>query len=151
MQVVNQEPLPPHRLQPKTPRDIETICLKCLQKKPEQRYKSAEALAEDLDLFLAGSPIKARPIGLAERAVKWARPFPVVPAASAVIVALCIGAGWAFYQGMDLSLAVVGLAISVSIVGFGFSIWQGTRAQLQRRRAEEQRQQAQAARNEADD
>jgi WD40 repeat protein/tRNA A-37 threonylcarbamoyl transferase component Bud32 len=149
MQVVGEEPLPPHRLQPKVPRDIETICLKCLQKKPEQRYKSAEELAEDLDRFLAGSPIKARPQGIVERVLKAARRHPAVPAVSAVALLLGGGVIWALSQ-QEADIKLTAMLIGVTVVLFGFSAWQGIRAQLQRRRAEEQRQQAQAARTEAE-
>jgi serine/threonine-protein kinase len=83
-QVQEQEPVPPRRLQPKTPLDLDTICLKCLQKEPVRRYGSAAALAEDLRRFLAGETIKARSPGLVERAIRLARRRPKV----ALIVAL---------------------------------------------------------------
>ncbi len=77
-QVQSQEPVPPRLLVPLVPRDLNTICLKCLEKKPTGRYATAEALAEDLRRFLAGEPIIARPVSRSERAWKWTRRRPAL-------------------------------------------------------------------------
>jgi eukaryotic-like serine/threonine-protein kinase len=71
--VVHNDPPAPRSLQPGIPRDLETICLKCLQKDPTKRFASALALAEDLQRFMRGEPIHARPVGWLESLVKWAR------------------------------------------------------------------------------
>jgi hypothetical protein len=76
--VLNDEPTPPSRLGVIVPRDLETICLKCLSKEPARRYASAEDLADDLRRFQAGEPVKARPVEAVERAVKWVKRRPAL-------------------------------------------------------------------------
>ena len=93
-QVLSQEPVPPSRLNPRVPRDLETVCLKCLQKDPQRRYTSAAALAEDLQRYLLGQVVTARPVSPLERAVKWVRRNKWVAGLSAAAVfALLAGSG----------------------------------------------------------
>jgi WD40 repeat protein len=84
IQVVQKEPVRPGAVNPRVDRDLETICLKCLSKEPERRYGSAEAMAEDLERWMAGEPIRARRIGVIERLLKWARRRPSAAALVAV-------------------------------------------------------------------
>jgi tetratricopeptide (TPR) repeat protein len=94
-QVIDADPVPPTRLQPRVPRDLETICLKCLVKERSKRYISAGDLADDLHRFLADEPIRARPVSWSERGAKWARRHPAAAALFAVVLvsltALSIG------------------------------------------------------------
>jgi WD40 repeat protein/predicted Ser/Thr protein kinase len=91
-QVLTQEPVPPCRRRQNVPRDLETICLKCLHKEPRKRYASALELAEDLRRFTAGEPIRARPVSSWEKVVKWARRRPAVASLTAALVLLSITA-----------------------------------------------------------
>jgi WD40 repeat protein len=107
-QVRNRDPEPLRRLQPTVPRDLETICLKCLHKEPERRYASAEALAEDLRRWRAGEPIEARPVGGVERALLWARRKPAL--AGLVATAAVLGA------------AVVAFVVVIAIREHGYNL-----------------------------
>jgi uncharacterized protein (DUF433 family) len=90
LQVLDQEPVPVRQVNPQVPRDLETICLKCLRKEPGQRYASATALADDLRRFQAGESIKARPPGVVEKGNRWLRGHPLLA------VAYVLAAGGAF-------------------------------------------------------
>jgi hypothetical protein len=85
-QVLHDEPVPVRRLQPTVPRDLETICLRCLHKQAQRRYSTAAALAEDLRRFQANEPILARPVGQLERVWKWVRRRPAVAALTAAVL-----------------------------------------------------------------
>jgi tetratricopeptide (TPR) repeat protein/tRNA A-37 threonylcarbamoyl transferase component Bud32 len=93
MQMIREEePLSPRRLQRAVPRDLETICLKCLHKQPARRYSGAQALAADLDRFLHGEPIRARPMTARERIWMWCRRRPAhAVLAAALLLAVCGG------------------------------------------------------------
>ncbi|HEV3203940.1 MAG TPA: protein kinase, partial [Gemmataceae bacterium] len=86
LQVRSQEPVAPSRLQPKVPRDLETICVKAMAKSPDRRYGTADELANDLRRFLDGKPILARPVSQVEKLWRWGRRNPMVAALSATIL-----------------------------------------------------------------
>src|SRR5216117_459051 len=89
-QLLNTEPVSPRLLNSSVPPDLETICVKCLQKEPSRRYQSAQELAEELDRFLRDEPIHARPITRAERTWRWCRRNPVVAGLGAALVLLLL-------------------------------------------------------------
>lgn len=95
MMLLRDEPVPPSRLRMKVPQDIETICLKCLEKDIEKRYETAEALAEDLERYTRGEPISARPISKTERVVRWCKRNPKIalPTGIAASLALALAVG----------------------------------------------------------
>jgi WD40 repeat protein len=101
-QVQTSEPVPPQRLNPGTPTDLQTICLKCLQKEPSRRYLSAQELADDLGRFLENKPIQARPVSLMERCWLWCGRRPVLAAmAGALVGAVVLGVAgitWQWHQ-----------------------------------------------------
>jgi WD40 repeat protein/serine/threonine protein kinase len=103
LQVLHDDPVPPKRLHPLVPRDLETICLKCLSKQPVNRYPSTAALADDLSRFLNGEPIEARPLSAWGRGVKWARRHPAL----AVLLAMTVTATVALVTVLSVAYARV--------------------------------------------
>jgi serine/threonine-protein kinase len=99
--VLEEEPAPPRQFAPDVPVDLEAICLKCLEKEPAKRYATAAELADDLDLFLRGEPVEARPPGLLRRVTQWARRKPFLAVMYSAVVA--------FYLLYLLTTAVLGL------------------------------------------
>ncbi len=98
-QTLEQEPVPPRQLNATIPRDLETICLKCLRPERHRRYVSAEALAQDLQRFLNGETTAARPVGHLERCWRWVRRNPTraaLVAATAVAILTLIAGAWGF-------------------------------------------------------
>jgi WD40 repeat protein len=107
LQVLQRDPEPPRKVDPRIDRDLETICLKCLDKDARRRYDSAAALADDLQRFLDGEPIRARPVGRAERLAKWARRQPAVAALLSVsaLALLSLTVGGIFFAARLSSAA----------------------------------------------
>jgi WD40 repeat protein/tRNA A-37 threonylcarbamoyl transferase component Bud32 len=127
VQVLMDEPVPVRRLQPKVPRDLETICHKCLEKEPKKRYATALDLAEDLRRFREGAPVVARPVGVVGRAAKWARRRPAVAGLLALVV--LVGA----------------LGLGGILWAYGEAVWQRNLARDEASRADVQAEEARQA------
>jgi tetratricopeptide (TPR) repeat protein len=102
--VLEEEPSPPRRLRGNIPRDLETICLKAMAKRPADRYPTAAALADDLRRFVQGRPVKARPLGVVGRVRRWCGRNPVPAALGALLAVALLGVGWQWHRA-EASLA----------------------------------------------
>src|SRR5262249_27523983 len=146
LQVREREPARPGGMNGRVDRDLETVCLKCLRKEPGQRYASAEALADDLERWLAGEPIHARPIGRPTRLWRWCRRNPPLAARSGLAAAALI-------------VTVIGLSVSTGLIWVkkkeadsarADAEWQGEIARGQTAKAEARKAEAEKAKDEAE-
>jgi hypothetical protein len=104
LQVLEDDPRPPRQLNDKAPRDLEVICLKCLAKAPAQRYPSAKELADDLDRYLGGEPIRARPAGRLRRLARWGARHPLT---ASLFLAVTLGSAFGLAHLSRLSAELV--------------------------------------------
>ncbi|HLJ97940.1 MAG TPA: serine/threonine-protein kinase, partial [Gemmataceae bacterium] len=141
LQVLEREPERPRVLNPRTDHDLETICLKCLEKEPHNRYGSAEAVAEDLERWLASEPIHARRTAAWERGLKWMQRRPAIAALTSLLaVSGVLGAGGVIWQWREAEAARQEALAKASAEEQA-----KTEAQQAQEAEERQRQQAQAA------
>lgn len=108
-EVSNRDPIPPSKINPSVPRDLETICLKCLKKNPESRYSSMAMVEQELAAFLEGRPILARPAGLFEHGWKWVRRQPLV--AALIFMVIIVG-----ITGFSSTLFQLGVARNANVI-----------------------------------
>ena len=136
-QVIAEEPAPPARLNSRVPRDLETICLKCLQKEPRRRYSSAGELGEDIGRFLRNEPIKARPVCSVERAGKWMRRHPARAVSlfgGLTISAVMLVGGWWVFTERSLATHEIEEDLRIAKQALRRSDWGEARSALERAR-----------------
>ncbi len=136
LQVVNNEPVSLRQLQPKTPRDLQTICLKCLQKEPSKRYRTAAELGDDLRRYLNNEPIQAHPVGRVEKLWRWCRKHPAAAGLAAGIAALLL-------IGAVIAASVANWAVEKNTQATA----KDKQAQEEKKRADEQTKLVQTERN----
>jgi WD40 repeat protein/tRNA A-37 threonylcarbamoyl transferase component Bud32 len=143
LQVLHHEPPRPRSLDRKVNRELETICLKCLEKEPARRYVSAQALAEDLERWLRGEPIRARRSGLVVRGVKWLRrhPAPLLLVGLGVLLAFCVLSSlffaWAASRQQQLAVMAREEALLAEMMARQMAEEARHRSEVQRERADE--------------
>ena len=118
-QVLHEEPRAPRKIKKSVPRDLETICLKAMSKEPARRYQTAHEMAEDLQRFLAGKPIVARPVGRVEKAWRWSRRNPLLAALGTTAAALCVVVGALLFQSGGASGATLTRRVQLTTVPEG--------------------------------
>jgi serine/threonine protein kinase/WD40 repeat protein len=123
-QVKHIDPIPLRRLQPGVPADIETVCLKCLEKEPRRRYATAQELADELNRFLRGEPVRARPVGPVGRASRWMRRHRAISFAFALVLLLLIGGT----AGATLAALRIKRAERAAVAGLRESLLEQSRA-----------------------
>lgn len=146
MQLLHNEPVPPSKLQPNIPADLETICLKCLQKDPKKRYETAGILADDLQRFLAGEPILARPVGRIERAWRWCLRNPTVAVLTLVATLLLLFLA----IGGPTAAVMINRQKTLALSNFRIAKQHAEDAENARSLAENSKRKALAAKTEAD-
>jgi eukaryotic-like serine/threonine-protein kinase len=125
--VLRREPQRPRQFRPGVPIDLETICLKCLEKQSARRYASAQEVADELDRFLRDEPIHARPISWLGRSRRWCRRHPAIAALSAatavLLLALAVGGPWAAYR-IEHQRALTQQNLYAADMALAFETWE---------------------------